>query len=242
MTILSFISDEKLYGHTQSLVLGYIESVEKSNLHSNVIDPFSAIFEGMINNKTYEAWCEGEKQRQVQKTLQNKIGDFHQYIIGDIPGWASLSTGGLIDVKNENAHIIGEIKNKFNTTKGDNKVTIYEKLEYAIANDYFGYTGYYVEVIPSRPRRYNEPFTPSDPKIHARKKRNEKIRIIDGYSFYALASGRKDALRELFAVLPKLISQVLEESGTSLDNNIDLEEFLALFNMCYGTGNTTLTE
>jgi len=44
--------------------------------------------------------------------------------------------------------IIAEIKNKYNTTKGADKKTLYDNLELALLNKYKGYTGYYVEIIP----------------------------------------------------------------------------------------------
>jgi hypothetical protein len=59
---------------------------------------------------------------------------------------------------------------------------------------------------------------------------NEKIRVIDGKSFYAMASGHEDALRMLYMVLPKVISNIL---GRPTDNVTEDSLFLELFEKAY---------
>jgi hypothetical protein len=53
-----------------------------------------------------------------------------------------------------------------------------------------------VEIVPNK-ARYDKPFTPSRNKDATRCISKEDIRVIDGYSFYALATGEADALRNL---------------------------------------------
>lgn len=157
------------------------------------------------------AWEQGEKNRQIQKTLQNHVGTFHQQILGHVEGWQNTGTGNVVDLVNLNQKIVAEIKNKYNTVKGSDKVKIYDQLETQVmtkGHHFKGFTAYYVEVIPSGEQRYNKEFTPSDNTIGQQRKANPLIRQIDGYSFYALATGVPDALSQLFSVLPDAIEEV----------------------------------
>ncbi len=231
MSKLTFISDENLYRHTQAVIdviKGSLEASEEE-FFKNSVDPFSAVFDATSRGITLTEWKEDEKSRQAQKTLQNAIGEFHQGILGSVHGWEDLEKGNVIDLKNDERQIIAEVKNKHNTTKGNHKKAIYDDLAGQLASTYQGYTGYYVEVIPQNKKVYDKPFTPSDNETHARRPENESIRVIDGKSFYALATGEVDALKNLYQALPEVINDIL---GTAFDFTQD-ETFLELFERIY---------
>jgi hypothetical protein len=234
MTYLNFISDENLVLAVKK-VIGIIEYAEKyseEKLFSNVIDPFSALFDGITHNIQYENWIEVEKIRQVQKTMQNAIGDFHQDILGNVYGCENLGLGGGLDLINNELKIIAEIKNKFNTTKGNHKVEIYDAIAAKLKeNIYRGYTGYYVEIIPNGKKEYNKAFTPSDNKTKMRRPEIEFIRVIDGKSFYQLLTGEKYALQNLFEILPTVISDHYEYR---FDKDA-AKKYVALFRLAFNT-------
>lgn len=208
MSYLKFIFDKNLIAAV-GRVVKVIESAEHdadANFHKNVVDPFSALFHGVTHAITYKEWIDQEKARQSQKTMQNAIGDFHQEILGSVLGWMNLGAGGGLDVVNSKMKIIAEVKNKFNTTKGNHKVEIYDAIKAKLkTKEYEDFIGYYVEIIPQGKNKYDKVFTPSDNKTNKRRSSNEKIRVIDGVSFYSLATGRKYALQELFEVLPIIL-------------------------------------
>ena len=54
--------------------------------YSNVVDPFSAVFDMAVNNMSFSEWTRAEIRRQHQKTLQNAIGKFHQTVLGSVNG------------------------------------------------------------------------------------------------------------------------------------------------------------
>jgi len=164
--------------------------------------------------------------------MQNAIGDFHQEILGAIPGWKNLGVGGGLDIANNKMKIIAEVKNKYNTTKGNHQVEIYDAIKVKLRSTEFkDYTGYFVEIIPKRKKIYNKPFTPSDNKISRRRPIRNKIRVIDGVSFYTMATGRRKALQELFEVLPQVIA---EESRYKLSKK-EAKEYFELFKMAFST-------
>ncbi len=234
MPYLKFISDKNLTTAVTKVVkiIEVAEHDAQSKLHKNVIDPFSALFHGLTHGISVKEWTEQEKMRQTQKTMQNAIGDFHQEMLGSVRGWQNLGFGGGLDVINEKMKIIAEIKNKFNTTKGNHKVEIYDAIKSKLKMpEYVGYTGYYVEIIPQGKKQYIKHFTPPDNKTSKRRSENAKILVIDGASFYKLATGREYAIQELFEAIP----QVIADNHNYKFSKIQIKEYFDLFKMAFST-------
>ncbi|MBI4256436.1 Eco47II family restriction endonuclease [Candidatus Uhrbacteria bacterium] len=234
---LGFISEAELTELVQNVVVKISAAVDKGEKdpHKNVVDPFSSVFESIYFQTNMSEWLEKEKARQIQKSFQNAIGDFHQRVLGRVEGWQDLRVGSVADLVNHEMKIIAEIKNKHNTTKGSDKVRIYDGLAALLGRkEYRGYTAYYVEVIPKTPKRINKPFTPSDNTTKAQRVANESIRLVDGAMFYEVATGRRDALRELYAVLPSYVGLCCQQ--TSLTAEAD-PEFMNLFDKAFGVDN-----
>ncbi len=231
--LLSFISNEKLFHAVEKIITKAKKSKrEDKDIYKNAIDPFSALFDASLAGISLKDWLEVERTRQVQKSLQNTIGEFHEEIIGSMPGWERLLVGHIIDVVNPEKKIIAELKNKWNTTKGSDKVVLYNSLSMELKSEqYSGYTGYYVEVIPEKGKTYDKPFMPSDHTKHIRKPENQRIRIIDGKSFYALASGDPLALQKLYKILPRVIAEI--ENSPSIADYSSEELFHILFGKAY---------
>ena len=234
MPYITFISDEDL----SSAVAGVVKIIESAEhdaqvkLYKNVIDPFSALFHGVTRSISFKEWVEQEKARQTQKTMQNAIGDFHQKILGSVPGWKNLGAGGGLDVVNEKMKIVAEIKNKYNTTKGNHMVAVYDAVKSTLKIPAcIDYTGYVVEIIPKGKKPYDKPYTPSDNKTKKRRPVNKKIRVIDGKSFYTLATGRNRALQELFEVIPQVIA---DNHHYKLSQN-EAREYFKLFERAFST-------
>ncbi len=202
----------------------YTKAQNSNDIYSNVIDPFSALLESSFNKMTYDQWIEAEKSRQIQKTLQNAIGTFHEEIIGEIKGFKNLKVGEIIDIISEDKKIIAEIKNKWNTTKGNHKVAIYDDIA-SVLTDREGFTGYYIEVVPNKPIPYNKAFTPSDNKTHLPRPENPKIKVIDGKSFYAMITGDENAIFRIY-------DEIMEELK-KLKLNPDIK-FKQLLTKAYG--------
>ncbi len=236
MAHLSFISDAALTAAVTRLLTVADEAVSQSIIAAgrNKIDPFGVLFEMAGFNLSYESWQSAEATRQAQKTLTNEVGLFHQHILGSIAGWTNLGTGAVVDLVCEKRKIVAEVKNKHNTVKGSNKVTVYDDLERAVATKghiHFGYTAYYVEIIPSSKTGYDKPFTPSDNKTGLARKANERIRIIDGRTFYALATGVPDALNQLHQILPGVIETCSKKKYKFIDPNVTA----VLFEKAFGS-------
>ncbi len=225
LILLSFIEDSKFKFEVKKIVERSIQFKTDLDIHDNVIDPFGTLFNAYIYKKTSTEWIKGEESRRLKKTLEQDIGNFHENIISKLKGdWGSFD--GVLDVKNDRMGIVAEIKNKHNTTKGNHKKNIYDDLLGVIKTDeYNNYTGYYVEIIPKSPLPFNIPFTPPDNETGLNRPKNERIRKIDGWSFYALATGTPTALRDLYQELPKVIKQVLKDLSYSNSFDLDNDDF-----------------
>jgi len=235
MAYLKWISDQDLIDVTKNLLDKAVEIKKKAekNMNKNVIDPFSSLFQIGGFEVGYDEWLNGEITRQAQKSLQNHVGDFHQNVLGSVKGWENQKTGKIIDLVCADSEIIAEVKNKHNTVKKSDLGGVYDTLADAVSTKvsvYKGYTAYYVTVIPPKSEKFNKPFTPSDNKKGQRKESQEKVREIDGASFYELVTGDPNALRNLFAVLPTIISVI---TGKQFEDE-EIASLLSLFNGAYG--------
>lgn len=233
MPKLNWIDDKDLYIHVTDLLDKAKDAKNKAikNFGSNVIDPFSSLFEISGFGLTYTGWLKNEAARQAQKTLQNHVGEFHQKILGSCKNWQNMGTGSIIDLVSNSRKIIAEIKNKYNTIKGSDLSGLYKSMEELVMNKasvYKGFTSYYSVIIPKNPIRYDKVFTPSDNKKGGKCPVNNLIREIDGASFYELVTGDKYALKDLFETMPLVISDI---TGKNL---IDTTKSEALFKKAYG--------
>jgi len=235
MPYLSWIDDKDLSEAVRHL-LNIAKNAQKqaeAKFDKNVIDPFSAVFQIAGFGIDYQSWVIGEQTRQSQKTLQNHIGNFHQIVLGSVEGWDNLQTGNVMDLLSTKRRILAEIKNKHNTVKGSDLAGLYKSMESAVMHKnsrYKDYTAYYVTVIPKKPERFDKLFTPSDKETGSKLPENEKIRIIDGASFYHMVTGEKNALKELFDCLPNVIEDTI---GTSFSTS-DTENLTKFFTSAYG--------
>jgi len=210
MPWLEWIDDADLEMEVLNLLMRAKKAQQSSIdfLGKNVIDPFSAIFEIAGFEIDYNTWFTSESTRQAQKTLQNCIGEFHQNILGYTLNWSNMKVGNVIDLASGTSNIIAEVKNKYNTISGGKLSDLYYSLDSLVSpktSIYKGYTAYYVAIIPKKPARYDRPFTPSDKGKGEKCPVNDKIREIDGASFYRLVTGDETALEDLFNILPKVI-------------------------------------
>lgn len=236
--ILPYIANDKLIASTESFFstinkLFKDDKIDKWyawDFWKSGVDPFAIIASCMVSgkNKIEEHFQEVEVIRQRDKTISNAIGEFHQQILSSLEGCTNPGKGGEIDliVDRPKLKLIAEIKNKWNTTKGDDKTQPYDKLKRRIESDFRGFTAYYVYIIP-KPKKTNysprdTPFTPS----HKGQKREsrEDIREIDGKSFYALLTSRDDSLELLYKIFPKLIAYCMHRNNPQLADRKYIDE------------------
>ncbi len=230
MPYLPFVTDDDLKKFTKELIAAAIGAEHKvnKNPYKNVIDPFSALVDAARQKISLDEWILQEKSRQIQKSFQNAVGDFHQHILGATPGWQDAGEGGSYDVINEEKKVIAEIKNKYNTMNSSSQLQTYDKLANWLDYGKEGYVAYVVDIVPKNPQPYTIPYTPSERKVK-RQTRDNLLRV-DGRSFYALATGYPDAIDRLYSALPKVLEIILSVPEGTLVRG---EEFSELFSKAY---------
>jgi len=228
--LLSFISDDDLYKHTRQLVKAAQEAANRveDDPYRNVIDPFSAVVDAARQRISIAAWMNQEKARQTQKGFQNALGDFHQDVVGSMPGWENAGRGGSFDVRNAKKKVIAEIKNKYNTMNARSALSVYDSLARHLDYGDPGFKAYVVDIIPKDPRPYDRPFTPSERGIRRQTRAN--LTQMDGKSFYKLASGETDALLKLYQAMPTVLSDIFKTDPKELT---DPDDFMDLFTRAY---------
>lgn len=241
---LSWIDNEKLYDITRDTLVSSLkkqkEEFDPFN-NKNVIDPVSAVFHMFVLGLNFEEWESYERLRQVGKTLQNAIGNWHQKVLGLAENWQDKGTKGVYDLESKTELtgfepnpgnpkiIIAEVKNKFNTIKGNMQDNYHEKLRGQIGSRGKDATAYLIQIVPENKERYNKPWVPSNSK------ENIHIRHIDGYSAYDLLFSYPGALKELYEALPRILNDIVSELSPK-DFNIspsDIEKLSKLFTSTY---------
>lgn len=209
MSYLTWISDEALTEAVTKLVSSVTKAAQKAgnNISRNGLDPFSLLFNISLISRDVESWKKSEILRQTEKGLSNALGIFHQDIISHVKGWEDPGSKQDFDLVNHEKRIIVEMKNKHNTLNAEGKKSCFEKLSNAVSNKssrFYQYAAYCVNIVPCNNRIGATHFTVKNNSKDSYLK-DEKVFLIDGASFYTLATGKDAALKELLDVLPLVL-------------------------------------
>ena len=93
---VDFVSDEDFLECVRKVVEAYQsldENVTPTSIlkeSKNTIDEFKTIFDVCVNQIIFDEWLKFELTRQQDKTINNKIGEFHQEFLGKVERWVDL--------------------------------------------------------------------------------------------------------------------------------------------------------
>ena len=90
---VDFVSDEDFLECVQYVCDVYPEHIvelDMKKLKRNALDHIKLIFDMFNNELALKHWITGERIRQADKTVSNRIGDFHQKLLGKVKGWKDL--------------------------------------------------------------------------------------------------------------------------------------------------------
>lgn len=200
---------------------------EIKDLTRNSLDLFKMLFDMLTSNKNVGNWIIQEKIRQSDKTISNKVGEFHQKLLGGVSGWQDLPKGNPlgIDLKKNDNSIFIELKNKHNTVKGEDLKNVFDKLK-KIADKYPNAIIYYAYVIPKKPTSGEEIWRTS------KREPNKRVKVIWGYRLYELVTGDKYALQKVWDKIPLAISDLLKPENNIF--NEEKKELINLFHLTFG--------
>lgn len=135
---LGFISDRDIYKHVRETVLQYRRSISLNDFNKNLIDPVKLTFDAKIYGQNLRQTIESECIRQIDKTNNNRIGYFHQYLFkyaGN--GWEVPANGehGGFDVVNDARHIYSILLYNPERLNGKEKTALLIKFFDKLLND-----------------------------------------------------------------------------------------------------------
>lgn len=208
---VDFVSDEDFIQCVKHVVEAYFSAkkiekpIEILRESKNTIDEFKTLFDVCVTQVGFDEWSNLELVRQNDKTINNKIGEFHQELLGKVDGWVDLGIGDEteIDLKKEDNTVFIELKNKYNTMNSSSTKTCREKLENVIEK-YPEATAYWAYVI-------NKNYKSEDRIWIYQKRKDERIRRISGDKLYEMITGDSKALEKVFDAIPKAIVDILDK-------------------------------
>ncbi len=128
---VDFISDEHLLNCIANLHKSYLKAkknITKKNFYSNKVDTIKLTFDAQFNDINQESLIQAEILRQIDKSINNSIGTFHEQILGGIKGFQVGNLSGF-DVKANDDTLFADIKNKHNTMNSSSAESLFQKLK-----------------------------------------------------------------------------------------------------------------
>jgi len=239
---VDFISDEHLLDCIKNLHDSYVKSkanVSKKKFYNNKIDTFKLTFDSQFNNVSERSVIETEILRQIDKSINNSIGTFHEQVLGGIDGYERGNLSGF-DIKATDDTLFADIKNKHNTMNSSAAESLFQKLAH-YADTYKSAKCYWVQILAKG--SFNENWFG---EINGKEYSHSRVYKISGDQFYFLLTGKETAFFELHQALPNAIIEFLtgqeqqkpiensalseiesqtKESGRSIFNEITFENY-----------------
>lgn len=219
---VDFIPDKHLLTCIGNLHKAYLKAknnVTKKNLYSNKVDTFKLTFDSKFNAIDEEKLIQSEILRQIDKSINNSIGTFHEQILGGIKGYEAGNLSGY-DIKATDNTLFADIKNKHNTMNSSAAEALFQKLK-RYADDYKQAKCYWVQILAKG--SFCELWSGD---INGKEYSHSRVYKISGDQFYALLSGQQDAMFQLYKALPSAIKDYLKsvEETEEIAENSALEE------------------
>lgn len=203
---VNFISDEHLISCISNLHNSYMKAKEKytrKKFYSNKIDVIKLRFDSKFKNLSEEHLIDEEITRQIDKSINNAIGTFHEEILGGISGY-EMGTKSNYDIKSNDDLLFADIKNKHNTMNSGSSKTLFDNLS-KFAEENPKAKCYWVQILAK------SSFEKIWELTHKKEKySHERVFVISGDIFYYKLSGEKKALFNLYKALPKAIDTYLK--------------------------------
>lgn len=219
---VDFITDDHLLNCIENLYNAYLRAknnITKNNLYKNKVDTIKLTFDSKFNGIDEDDLVQSEVLRQIDKSINNSIGTFHEQILGGIKGYSAGNLAGY-DIKSIDDTLFADIKNKHNTMNSSAAEALFQKLA-RYANDYKKAKCYWVQILAKG--SFCELWSG---EINGKEYSHSRVYKISGDQFYALLTGQDDAFYQLYKSLPIAINDFLKmgEQNDINAGNSALEE------------------
>jgi len=215
---VNYVSDIHFLNCIENLHKSYLKAknnITKKNFYKNKVDTIKLTFDSKFNDIDEEKLIQTEIIRQIDKSINNSIGTFHEEILGGISGYEHGKLSGF-DVKASDNSLFADIKNKHNTMNSSAAEALFQKLA-RYANDYKLAKCYWVQILAKK--SFCELWSG---EINGKEYSHSRVYKISGDQFYELLTNEKNALFQLYKVLPIAINDYLKsikDSAEIIDNS-----------------------
>jgi hypothetical protein len=194
-------------------------NVSKSTFYANKVDTIKLTFDAKFNSIDEEKLIQAEVLRQIDKSINNSIGTFHEQILGGVDGFECGNLSGY-DIKAADNSLFADIKNKHNTMNSSAAESLFQKLK-RYADDNKNAKCYWVQILAKN--SFCELWSGD---INGKEYSHSRVYKISGDRFYSLITGQEDALYQLYKVLPIAIDDFLKSrvSSNETSENSAIEE------------------
>lgn len=206
---VKFISDEHLLKCIANLHKAYLKAknnISKKTFYKNKVDTIKLTFDSCLNNIDEESLIKAEILRQIDKSINNSIGTFHEQILGGINGFEVGNLSGY-DIKAADNSLFADIKNKHNTMNSKSAEALFQTLA-RYADDNKMAKCYCVQILAKK--SFCNLWSGI---INHKEYSHSRVYKISGDKFYTLLSGQNDALFQLYKALPTAIMDYLKSEG-----------------------------
>lgn len=203
---VNFVSDAHLLKCVETLYQTYVKAkndINKKKFYKNKIDTIKLTFDAFFNEVDEESLIKTEILRQIDKTINNSLGTFHEQVLGGIEGYESSFLAGY-DIKANDDTLFADIKNKHNTMNSSSAEALFQKLA-RYADTYKKAKCYWVQILAKK--SFCELWTGD---INGKEYSHSRVYKISGDKFYELLSGEQNALYNLYKALPIVIKDFLD--------------------------------
>ncbi|MEI7587314.1 Eco47II family restriction endonuclease [Runella sp.] len=184
----------------------YPKNITKKNFYSNKVDTIKLTFDAKFNDIDEEALIQSAILRQIDKSINNSIGTFHEQVLGGIKGFEVGNLSGF-DIKAVDDTLFADI-HYYNIDKHYEEA-IFNRLAH-YAKFYKKAKLYLVEILAEDSFCEKWSIEVGDGKYS-----HKQIYKISIDQFYALLSKQNDAYFQLYKSLPIVIKDFL----SSIDEN-----------------------
>lgn len=210
---LSYITDEHLLdciGNLHNTYLKAKNKLSKKSLYKNKVDVIKLTFDSKFNEIWEENLIESEILRQIDKSINNSIGTFHEQILGGIKGFETGNLAGY-DIKATDNTLFADVKNKHNTMNSSSAEALFQKLA-RYADTHKKSKCYWVQILAKK--SFCELWSGD---LNGKEYSHSRVYKISGDQFYSLLSGEENALYNLYKALPEAIAEYLDINRLAIE-------------------------
>lgn len=215
---VDFVSDEHLLKCISNLHDSYLSAKKeftKEKFYKNKVDIFKLTFDSNFNQLSEEELIKLEMSRQIDKSVNNAIGTFHEEILGGVEGFSSGRLMGY-DLRADDGSLFAEMKNKHNTMNSSSSESAFQKLA-RFADDNRDSKCYLVQILAKKSfcKKWSG-------IINGKEYSHSRVYIISGDKFYDLVTEKTNTFYDLYKALPVAVNDFLKDVSDEKksENNI----------------------